>query len=596
MEKRKVSVGFIIGLVIVSVLMLAVIELNKSRLIGFIAVPILAVAFAVWHEMKLKNRRASVKALGWVAFVLAFFVLVAISWPATKAVPAVDVPNPERTEIIHLAQGDVRGVFNEDKTVEVYTGIPYAKPPVGELRFREPEAAGPWEGVLEADTFAPMSMQPTRLPIYNSLAQIIGYHDYKITMKDNFMPPVSEDSLYLNIWKPAGDVKDLPVIVYIHGGTLQTGQPWYADYSGMGLAKEGVIVVNLAYRLGIFGYYADEELMAESPNHTTGNYGLLDQILALKWVNDNIEAFGGNPENITLSGESAGSAAVSAVCASPLAKGLFERAVLESSTVVPVMPTHSFRLMDEALESGRDLKARHGCQTVADLRKLSAKELVSEAETQHHMTVDGYALVKTPFEIYLAGEYNEKAILHGYNHLEAAAFILFDGANLKNYEDKMRGYFGDYYDEAAALYPAKTDDEAAANWEEIWGAVFFDYPHYCLNRLAVKNGIPVYEYYFTKENGRIGSWHSGEEVYLYGNIPEDSDLYDDYDRKLSDAMKSYFINFATTGDPNGEGLPTWEQNLTSNNVLEFGDNFGMINEEEHELFALLDKMQGFTLD
>ncbi len=191
-------------------------------------------------------------------------------------------------------------------------------------------------------------------------------------------------------------------------------------------------------------------------------------------------------------------------------------------------------------------------ESLSDLRKLSAKDLVGEAETQHHMTVDGYALTKMPYETYMEGEYNEKAIIHGYNHLEAAA-----------------------------------------NWEEIWGAVFFDYPHYFLNRMAVKKGIPVYEYYFTKENGRIGSWHSGEQVYLYGNIPEDSDLYDDYDRYLSDVMKVYFINFATTGNPNGKGLPVWEQNLTSDNVLEFGDNFGMIKEEEHALLELLDKMQGF---
>ena len=592
-EKKRISVGFVIALTIVSALMLAVLEFNKSRLYGFILMPVLIGLFVCFYVKVLKKRGALIKVLGWLLYVAAFVGLTVATWPATKPVPAVKNKNPEKTEIIHIPQGDLRGVYNEDKSVEVYTGIPYALPPVGELRFKKPVEAGPWEGVLEADHFAPMSMQPTHLPIYNSLAQFIGYHDYKITMDDNYVAPVSEDSLYINIWKPAGEVSNLPVIVYVHGGSLQTGQPWYDDYSGMNLAKDGVIVVNMGYRLGVFGYYADEELIAESDNGTTGNYGLLDQILALNWVNDNIAFFGGNPDNITLAGESAGSASVSGICASPLAKGLFERAVLESSTLVPVEPTHSFRLLNEALESGNELKKRYNCKNVSDLRKLSAKDLVGEAETQHHMTVDGYALIKTPYETYMEGEYNEKAIIHGYNHLEAAAFILFDGANLKNYEDKMRGYFGDYYDEAMALYPAASDKEAAANWEEIWGAVFFDYLHYCLNRMAVKNDIPVYEYYFTKENGRIGSWHSGEEVYLYGNIPEDSELYDDYDRYLSDVMKNYFINFATTGNPNGKGLPVWEQNLTSDNVLEFGDNFGMIKEEEHALFELLDKMQGF---
>ena len=146
--------------------------------------------------------------------------------------------------------------------MEVYAGIPYAAPPVGELRWREPQDPVPWEGVLRADTFAPMSMQVVNSNLYSSLAQIIGYHDYQISLHDNFRDAVSEDSLYLNIWKPAGEQEKLPVIVYVHGGSLQTGQPWYADYSGEGLARKGVIVVNFGYRLGVFGFYADEELMA----------------------------------------------------------------------------------------------------------------------------------------------------------------------------------------------------------------------------------------------------------------------------------------------------------------------------------------------
>ena len=179
--------------------------------------------------------------------------------------------------------------------MEVYAGIPYAKPPVGELRWREPQDPEPWEGVLAADHFAPMSMQPQNAAWYSSMAQIIGYHDYEISLDDNFRDLNSEDALYLNIWKPAGEQENLPVLVYIHGGSLQTGQPWYADYSGEGLARKGVIVVNMGYRLGVFGFLADEELMAESPNGTTGNYGLLDQIKALEWVRDNIAAFGGDP-------------------------------------------------------------------------------------------------------------------------------------------------------------------------------------------------------------------------------------------------------------------------------------------------------------
>ncbi|MBQ7637169.1 MAG: carboxylesterase family protein [Lachnospiraceae bacterium] len=592
-KKKTLSIGFQVLFAVVFILMLAVLELNKNTVLGFILI-ILASAGLFWVYLKwLRKRGALLKAAFWPVWLAVFALVLLISWPPVKAVKAVDHRNPVKTDIVHVKNGDLQGVVSKDGAIEIYAGIPYAKPPVGELRWRETYDPESWTGVLQADTFAPMSMQPVNLPIYDSLAQIIGYHDYKISLKDNYREPVSEDSLYLNIWKPAGNAENLPVIVYVHGGSLKTGQPWYADYSGEGLAREGVIVVNMGYRLGVFGYFADEELIAESPDGTTGNYGLMDQIHALRWVKENIAAFGGDPDNITLAGESAGATSVSAICVSPLAKGLFRRAVLESSTLAPVSPTHSFRSLSEALRSGKAVKKAYACSTVEELRKVSAEDLVAATDTEHHVTVDGYVLTKLPYESYLAGEFNEEALIHGYNSDEAAAFLIFGNANLKNYESNVRGYFGKYSDEVLKLYPAKTDEEAAANWSLIWGAVFFDYPHYCLNRLEVLNNVPVYEYYFTKENGRLGPWHSGEEVYLYGNIPEDSRLYDEKDRSLSDAMKGYFLNFAKTGQPNGAGLKAWKQNKTSEDLMEFGENYGMIKEGEHELFDILDRMQGF---
>ena len=581
---------------IILVLLLIFLELNKNTVLGFmLAITLSAVAcfyYLYFYEDKKKKR---LTILCWVA---SLCLTVLFTWPPVKAVKAVDVRNPQKTEVVSIKNGDVQGVLTKDKKVEVFAGITYAKPPVGDLRWKEPVSPDNWDGVLLADEFAPMSMQPVNLPIYDSLVQIIGFHDYMISLKDNYRTPVSEDSLYVNVWRPAGAKNDdkLPVLVYVHGGSLKTGQPWYADYSGESLARDGVVVINMGYRLGVFGYFADEELANESANHTTGNYGLLDQIKALEWVKENVESFGGDPDNITVSGESAGAASVSAICVSPLAKGLFNRALLESSTVAPVSPTHSFRLLDEALDSGKELKSKYGVNSVSELRALSAKKIVKEADTQHHMTVDGYALEKTPYEYYMAGEYNEEVMIHGYNRRESESFLLFDNANLKNYEEKMRGYFNEYYDEAMALYPAKTDNEAKENWMEIWGAVFFDYPHYCLNRLEVKNGVPVYQYYFTKENGRLGPWHSGEEVYLYGNIPDGSKLYSEYDRELSGKMKGYFLNYIKTGNPNESDLLLWEENLKSEDVMEFGDNYSMIKEREHELFKLLDKMQGFKVD
>ncbi|MBQ1899156.1 MAG: carboxylesterase family protein [Ruminococcus sp.] len=585
---------FVILSALIFAIMLAVLELNKNTVWGFVLLLLVTAGFYTAHRFIVKRKNKwYLRLCVWLAWLSLFCGVLLLTWPPVQAVPAVSVKNPEKTEIITLSQGDLQGVYNADKSVEVFAGIPYAKPPVGELRWKEPQDAEPWDGVLLADRFAPMGMQPRNLPIYYSLAQIIGYHDYKITLDDNYTEPVSEDSLYLNIRKPAGKLSKAPVLVYVHGGSLQTGQPWYADYSGEGLAKEGVITVNMGYRLGIFGYFADEELAAESANGTTGNYGMLDQIKALEWVRDNISAFGGDPDNVTLAGESAGAASVSALCTSPLAKGLFRRVILESSTTASVHPPHSFRTLDEELETGKATKEKLGCSTVAELRALSAEQLVDEAQVHHHMTVDGYALTETPYESYQKGMHNEEAILHGYNEEESAAFIMFDRANMKNYEQKIRAYFGEYSDDLLKLYPASTDEEADLYWAEIYGAVFFDYPHYCLNRLAAQNDIPVYEYLFAKKNGRIGNWHSGEEVYCYGNIPDDSTLYDSRDRELSAQMLGYWKSFSENGDPNAGGLPEWKENRGSDSVMYFGDTTEMMSEREHALFEILDKFDGW---
>lgn len=585
----------IIGAVLF-LLMLAVLELNKNTVVGWVVLILLTVGFVVLREKVLKEKKFLVHAGIWLGWFASFAAVLFLTYPPIQSVPAVDVSDPERTGIVTVTQGQLTGVYNADRTVEVYAGIPYAQPPVGELRWREPQDALPWEGVRNADTFAPMSMQPVNTPIYSSLAQIIGYHDYAVSLSDNYRAPVSEDSLYLNIWKPAGDVSGLPVLVYIHGGSLQTGQPWYGDYSGEGLAREGVIVVNMGYRLGVFGYYADEQLQAESPNGTTGNYGLLDQIKALEWVRDNISSFGGDPGNVTLSGESAGSASVSALCTSPLAAGLFRRVILESSTVAGAEPPHSFRLLDEALQSGAELKVRHNCTSVSELRALSAEELVSEAYTQHHITVDGYALTELPYESYKKGIHNEEAILHGCNAEESGPFIIFDHASMSDYEKKVRGYFKEYADEVLALYPASDDSEADKYWAEIYGSVFFNYPHYCLDRLAVKDDIPAYEYLFTKKNGRLGCWHSGEMIYCFGNIPAVSSVFDDTDRALSDTMVRFWLNYIRTGDPNGEGIPSWERSTTSDRLFEFGNSVGTISETRIGLYGILDRMTGFTLE
>ncbi len=577
--------------VLISVLMCAFLELNHHTILGWLLFAAAAgvMVFCIGKYMETWTwLKRGLSVLGYLALCLC---ILFVSWPPVRRVPASESRNPERTDVHETAYGDVRGVVL-DSGVELFAGIPYAAPPVGELRWRKPQDPEPWSSVLECDTFAPMSMQVQNLPFMGSMARIIGYHDYRISLHDNYREANSEDSLYLNIWKPAGTVEKAPVAVYIHGGSLQTGQPWYADYSGEGFAKDGVITVNMGYRLGVFGFLAAEEMLEEEG--TAGNFGLLDQIKALEWVRDNIAYFGGDPDNVTVIGESAGAVCVDALCVSPLAKGLFRRAILESSTVSSPEPPHSYRLFDAALASGKALMERYGCSSLEELRKLPAEAIVSEQESQHHITIDGYVLPDTPYHLRKQGIHNEEAVIHGFNKEESGPFIIFNHAKLNDYEGRIRRWFGSYADEVLALYHPETDAEADEYWARIYGVMFFNYSHYCLDRLEKENGVPSWEYLFSMNNGRLGSWHSGEMVYTFGMIPEDSKLYTDADRDISKMMHGYWTNFIRTGEPNDQALQAFEQSEDSSTLLEFGNNFGMIKDPELELYGILDRMYGWN--
>ena len=544
------------------------------------------------------------KFVPWVAFVLISAVLLPLAKPSVEARNAVNYANPVQTEVMHLANGDVRGVYNQDKTVEVYAGIPYAKPPVGDLRWKEPQPLDNWEGVKECDKFAPKSMQPASNPVMNTLVDMYsekGWHpDYKMHPEQD----MSEDSLYQNIWKPSHVSSNLPIFFYIHGGSLTTGSSAFSDYNGEEMAKKGVIMITIQYRLGVFGYYAHKDLIDESTNNTTGNYGLLDQIFALKWVNDNAEYFGGDKNNITIAGESAGSSSVSALCSSPLAKGLFKKAIGESSSLVIKRAPHTYRKMEKALETGEKIMEEQNCSSIAELRKVSAEKLVTTKYENPSMTLDGYALTKDPYDVYLAGENNEESLLNGYNVKESDAFVvptnLFNPTNKNNILERLKAAFNDemgqkIYD----LYKDKIEKNAFEAYNEIISVYWFIQPHHSWSNLAYNNGVKVYRYQFTKENGYHATYHSGEMIYAYGNVRKDPKKYryNESDYLLADIMLTYWSNFAKTGDPNGSDVPTWNlYNPSNNKVMELGEHLGDIDDEYLSLYKLLDEYIDWELE
>lgn len=596
----------VVFVVLLLVLYAAVLELSKNVIAGWIAAAVIAALYFVIRARG-KKKETWTRRRGFLFFILLLVMLggvYVLSQPPVKQVAVVPVGNPEVTEVVSVEQGDLTGVYNEDHTARIYAGIPYAAPPVGDLRWKEPQAPDSWEGVRACDTFAPMAMQERSSELYNSLARILGYHDFRIDLHDNYREAMSEDCLYLNVFAPAADSDEpLPVLFFIHGGSLMTGQSYHSEYRGETLASQGIIVVNFAYRLGVFGYYANEELAAESPNGTTGNYGLLDQIAALAWVRENIAAFGGDPDQITIAGESAGASSVNALCVSPLTEGMFERAIAESSGIVARRPYHTFRQMEDALTMGSAIMEEMNASSVRDLRNIPADRLIQTSYANSAMTLDGYAITKMPYLSYENGENHEKALLNGFNAEEADAFLLGTKAENDNYLSLLQPILGDYAEEAAKLVPPGSitqqqkiiidaGGEAKGSLNYLYSAAWFTYSHELWSRYLAAQGHPVYEYFFTKTNPSLGNFHAGEMPYAYGNLWRHPGLYDASDEALSQAMQQYWLNFVKTGDPNGPGLPVWEKRTeTQKDLLELGDQIRMIPDQYQEIYQLLDQYQ-----
>jgi len=554
-------------------------------------------------QIVIRNTKMKFRLLSWAVFILLATIDLLLAYPRKEYKSAVEYKNPLRTNVLTLNDGRVQGVKTKDEAVEVYAGIPYAKAPVGDLRWKEPQDVNPWDDVLDCSKFKSSSMQPYPNQIVSSLTDIFAEKGWHPDFYEHKLEYTSEDSLYVNIWKPEGNVSNLPVLIYYHGGSLTTGTPSFYSYNGEQMARKGIIQVNVGYRLGVFGYLALDELQAESSNNTTGNYGLLDQIKALEWVYKNISAFGGDNKNITIAGESAGSSSVSAICSSPLAKGLFQRAIGESSSVVVKTPPHTFRTLSDAKKVGNSVLKEFGAKNVAELRKISADELVKTKSTNSSMTVDGYALPKSPYELYREGLASDVPLLNGFNSQEADAFTipnyLTSGQpNKLNSRDRLIETFKDasLVDRMMSLRDFSTDKAAFRSFNDIISAYWFAYPHYSWDRMIEdKYTSNVYTYYFNKNNGYYSGYHSGELVYVFNNLKSSLSktfAYNDSDYKLAETMNNAWVNFIKTGNPSSSNL-TWQPWESSKfNVMNFGEKAEMITDPYKDLYPLIGEFIG----
>jgi len=466
------------------------------------------------------------------------------------AMPAISQNRPA----VMTQQGKVEGKMSPDGGVREFLGIPYAVPPLGPLRWKPPQPGLKWRRVRSTTSFGAHCMQPT---IYADMI----FRD----------PGQSEDCLTLNVWTPAkAKGAKLPVMVWIHGGGLPGGSS-EPRQDGEHLAHKGVLVVSMNYRLGIFGFFALPALAKESPRHAAGNYGLMDQIAALQWVHRNIAAFGGDPENVTIFGESFGSISASVLLASPLTKGLFARAIGESGgAFTNFSPTPQI----VAQRQDQDFaQAAFGNSNLASLRQVSAAELLkaSTAKTTGDDTifvpdVDGDVLPESVEAIYAGGKQAHVPLLAGWNKDEGGTVDPAERPALESLKEMASKQFGSRSGEFLDAYAASTDAEAVRVLEDYAGDAFIAHSTWAWLEAQVKTGnAPVFHYHFDlgspgdpNHPASIGVFHSDDIEYVFGNLDSRKGAHwrpEDY--QLSELMQNYWINFARTGNPNGPNLPDW---------------------------------------
>jgi para-nitrobenzyl esterase len=468
---------------------------------------------------------------------------------------------------IKTDKGKVEGLLTTDGQVRAFKGIPYAAPPVGNLRWQAPQPAAKWHGVLSAHDFGHRCIQT------NVSADM--------TFRD---PGPSEDCLTLNVWTPANaQPGSLPVMVWIYGGGFAAGTTSEPRQDGQFLAHRNVVIVSMNYRLGILGFFAHPALTAESPHHASGNYGLLDQAAALAWVKRNITAFGGDPSNITLFGESAGSFSVSSQMASPLSKNLIAKAIGESGGAFRSNSLGYPALAKAEQDDAVWAQTTFNTSNLSDLRKLSPDALVQAAEAKttprpprFGPDVDGYFLPQSVPDIYAAGHQAHIPLLAGWNADEARAQVInapiqptvasFTALATKDFADRAPDFL--------AVYPATTDAEAVRSAGDYASDRFIIYSTWAWLEAQVKTGqAPVYRYRLDLGSpgdkfhpAAIGAFHSDDIEYVFGTLDSRQQAtWRPEDRALSDQIQQYWTNFARTGDPNAPGLPTWPTYAPSTN-------------------------------
>jgi para-nitrobenzyl esterase len=468
---------------------------------------------------------------------------------------------------VQVQGGAILGAASADRAVTRYLGVPFAAPPLAGLRWRPPQPVAPWQGVLETTQFAPACPQP--LPPPDSFYQ------------KEFFPSCerqSEDCLYLNVWTPArAPDANLPVMVWFYGGAFVQGSGSLATFAGEALARRGVVVVTINYRLGPLGFLALPALDQESPDHVSGNYGLLDMIAALRWVRENIAGFGGDPGAVTIFGQSAGGFGVNAMMASPLAKGLFERAIVQSYPMFGLL-TASTQTLALAEAGGQEFAAAVGGQSLADLRMIPSTDLVramgaNGAGFGLRPNIDGHVLPHDLPDL-IARQANGSALLIGSNYNEGTE--LLPAATPEDLAASQRRRFGAAGDAIAKLYSGADNESAFVAQDR----TLSDYASAASTREAEifsQRGAPAYVYRFTRpapgsEPTKVGAFHSAELVYVFGTQASVDRPWAGRDRELSEQMQRYWTNFAKTGDPNGAGLPEWPRHGSSAaDLMELGD-------------------------